>query len=157
MNKIKYIKGDLLKSNEKIILHGVNTEGVMGAGIARAIKDMYPFAFNTYREEFEAGNLQLGRFHLARAHGHEGPTIINAVTQTLRSRRECLKPVSYDAIDQIFHDLNNLSTDRIAMPMIGAGLGGGDWNVISAIIERRAENYEPVVYILPGMEIPSEQ
>ncbi len=36
----------------------------------------------------------------------------------------------------------------IAMPQIGSGLGGGDWQVIAAIIESRLTRVQPVVYIL---------
>jgi O-acetyl-ADP-ribose deacetylase (regulator of RNase III) len=38
--------------------------------------------------------------------------------------------------------------DEIAMPQIGAGLGGGDWNVIAAIIESELKNVKPYVYVL---------
>ena len=39
-------------------------------------------------------------------------------------------------------------TLHIAMPLIGAGLGGGDWNVISEIIEEESLKFQPVVYEL---------
>ena len=38
------------------------------------------------------------------------------------------------------------------MPLIGAGLGGGDWNVISAIIQSECKDVTPVVYYLPGQK-----
>jgi hypothetical protein len=34
------------------------------------------------------------------------------------------------------------------MPQIGAGLGGGDWQVIEAIIESEMTDIQPVVYTL---------
>jgi len=37
----------------------------------------------------------------------------------------------------------------VALPMIGAGLGGGDWNVISDIIETESKKaLQPIVYKL---------
>jgi hypothetical protein len=32
------------------------------------------------------------------------------------------------------------------MPMIGAGLGGGDWHRIAAIIQEESQHFQPVVY-----------
>lgn len=45
---IKFFNGDLLKSGCDIICHQVNEYGVMGAGIAKQIKDKYPKAFDDY-------------------------------------------------------------------------------------------------------------
>jgi O-acetyl-ADP-ribose deacetylase (regulator of RNase III) len=38
--------------------------------------------------------------------------------------------------------------DKVAMPKIGAGLAGGDWNVIEKIIEEECKGVQPVVYYL---------
>ena len=47
---IEYKNGDLLNVTEGIILHGCNGQGVMGAGVAKAIKMKYPEAFTAYKE-----------------------------------------------------------------------------------------------------------
>ena len=56
------------------------------------------------------------------------------------------------SIASIFSKLNDYCVvngeTHIALPQIGAGLGGGSWEVISAIIESDAKIYTPVVYIL---------
>lgn len=39
---------------------------------------------------------------------------------------------------------------EIAMPLIGAGLGGGDWPTIAGIIERGARDFQPIIYTLDG-------
>jgi O-acetyl-ADP-ribose deacetylase (regulator of RNase III) len=36
----------------------------------------------------------------------------------------------------------------VAMPMIGAGLGGGNWKVIEAIINHRLKDFDVRVYHL---------
>ena len=41
---IRYEKGDVLTTNDDIIIHGCNSAGVMGAGVALAIKRKYPKA-----------------------------------------------------------------------------------------------------------------
>jgi O-acetyl-ADP-ribose deacetylase (regulator of RNase III) len=36
----------------------------------------------------------------------------------------------------------------VGLPLIGAGLANGDWEVISKIIEEEAVDFEPVVYVI---------
>jgi O-acetyl-ADP-ribose deacetylase (regulator of RNase III) len=46
---LHYKKGNLLEVKEGIITHGVNCQGVMGSGVALAIKQKYPSAFYSYK------------------------------------------------------------------------------------------------------------
>lgn len=149
--KIDYIKGDLFTSPYRYILHGCNSKGVMGSGVARAVKELYPKAFEEYSLWCSKG-FRLGQF-LAVDCGDA--TIINAVTQQNYGKAVTqLGPnperfVSYDAVAQIMSQINKtFSGETIAMPTIGAALGGGKWEVISAIIETELTTVKPVVYTL---------
>ena len=146
--KIDYIKGDLFSTPIKTIAHGCNAQGVMGAGVARIIRERYPEAYQEYKEIHEREGLVLGTLVAA---GSKGKVIINAITQNLYGKTGD-RFASYDAIDSCFH-LINLSMaleeqTHVAMPMIGAGLGGGKWEVIAEIIEHRCRYVRPVVYQL---------
>jgi O-acetyl-ADP-ribose deacetylase (regulator of RNase III) len=44
----------------------------------------------------------------------------------------------------------------IGMPKIGAGLGGGDWSIISEIIEEELKDFNVIVYVLDPKEIPEK-
>lgn len=76
---------------------------------------------------------------------------MNAITQ-YKYGRAVRRYVSYDAVDDCMHELavtNGITPlGPIAMPKLGAGLGGGDWTVISAIIEHRLRDMEVTVYTL---------
>lgn len=67
-------------------------------------------------------------------------TILNAYTQYAYGYDD-KQYVSYDALKQAFtqikllYDLNPQASMRIGIPKIGAKRGGGDWNVISQIID----------------------
>lgn len=47
---VKIINGDILDSQSNIIAHQVNCQGVMGSGVAKAIRDNYPYAYKCYKE-----------------------------------------------------------------------------------------------------------
>lgn len=46
---IKYIKGDILDVTEGIIVQQVNCFGVMGAGLAKQIRDKWPKVYDNYQ------------------------------------------------------------------------------------------------------------
>ena len=50
---ITYVKGDLLDSNCDYICHQVNCRGVMGAGIAKQIRERFPEVYRVYNERYE--------------------------------------------------------------------------------------------------------
>ena len=49
MNKIKVKLGDICSVNSGIIVHGCNAQGVMGSGVAKAIRLKYPQVFEDYK------------------------------------------------------------------------------------------------------------
>lgn len=134
---IEYIKGDLFDTDCKYIVHGCNAHGVMGSGVAKIVREKYPQAFTVYAKHIEAymtPSAVLGKISIS--YEPDGKTIINAVTQLGYGKNG--KYVSYDAVWDCFVDIaihcsmHNIS--EIAMPKIGAGLGGGRWSIIEAII-----------------------
>ena len=48
MKNLNIINDDLLNSPDRIIVHGCNAQGVMGAGVAKAIRTKYPEAYSNY-------------------------------------------------------------------------------------------------------------
>jgi len=143
--KIEYVKGDLFSTDAKYIIHGCNAQGVMGSGVAKIIRERYPEAYDEYRRFFEVeGNLVLGDVIWAESNGK---WICNAITQQFYGR-DGQRYVSYDAVAQAMWEINKFCPGPVAMPKIGAGLGGGDWNVISAIIESELKDTKPFVYEL---------
>lgn len=75
--------------------------------------------------------------------------IANCITQDFYASDEV--HADYDAIKIAMGKLNNFAIKQevpnVAMPLIGAGLAGGDWDIISKIIEREFATVQPVVYV----------
>lgn len=154
--KIKYIKGDLFTTEIITIMHGVFAQGVMGSGVAKIIRERYPKAYERYMSQGRDFGLQLGELIVVpcgdRLHDPANfKIIVNAITQE-RYGNDGRRYVSYDAVSEAMKRVNSMAeiygVKEVAMPQIGAGLGGGDWQVISAIIESELKAVQPVVYIL---------
>jgi O-acetyl-ADP-ribose deacetylase (regulator of RNase III) len=149
--KIEYRNGDLFSTDIELILHGCNSKGVMGSGVAKIVREQFPGTYAAYQLWCSKG-FRLGQYL---AVPERGKVIINAVTQqeygkvAVQTGPNPVRYVSYDAVAEIMHSLNKAYTgSTIAMPTIGAALGGGDWAVISAIIESELKTVQAVVYRL---------
>lgn len=145
--KIIYKTGNLLDATEPAIVHGCNAQGVMGSGVAKAIRDKWPEVYETYRLHHVTRRLWLGSVIRVRTPEF---VILNAITQH-QYGRDGSKYVSYDAVAEAFSRINEMGDGPVALPLIGAGLGGGKWSILSAIIEAECTSVQPVVYTLDGV------
>lgn len=129
---IIYKRGDLFTTTDKIIVHGCNMQYTFGSGVARLVRDNYSEAYEEYLKQPE---LQLGSISYAES---RGKIIVNAITQQFYGR-DGRRYVDYNAIRSCMQKVKELafttfSTSNVSIPKIGAGLGGGDWEVISSIL-----------------------
>lgn len=147
--KIIYKKGDLVEATEHAIAHGCNSQGVMGSGVAKAIREEFPFAYDAYIGLYGMNNNSLVLGSVMYVWVKEGKYIINCITQE-HFGRDNKQYVDYDAIRSCMKNMNAQAemwkVESVALPKIGAGLGGGDWNIISKIIEEECIDIQPVVY-----------
>ena len=142
--------GNILQIQSGIIVHGCNCIGVMGGGIALQIKNQYPEAYKIYKDYESKVGLKLGTLAGAVKVGHD-KFIVNALTQQGVGGK---RAVSYDAIATCFEEINDIMLRNdapdleLVFPQIGAGLGGGDWDIISTIIDKSvSDQIKKVVYI----------
>jgi O-acetyl-ADP-ribose deacetylase (regulator of RNase III) len=149
--KLIYRTGNLLDVTSGHIVHGCNAQGVMGSGVALAVKRKYPGAYTDYVTIHEEEGLDLG---FAYPFCPTAELVIwNAITQDGfgMPTRNC----SYDAIQSCFEQINHAVSfledvvSELHIPLIGAGLGGGNWNIISTIIEETV-TYPTYVWLIDG-------
>lgn len=131
---IEYRKGNLLDVTEGIIIHGCNCQGVMGSGVAKAVRDKFPEAYKTYRAEHEYYTLVLGEI-VWWCNDDYTLWIANALTQDEYGTDR--RYVNYAAIAKVFTEIFRqvrISKRPVHFPKIGSGLGGGSWEIIEQII-----------------------
>lgn len=128
----KYIKGDITETELKYIAHGVNCQNKMGSGVAKALFTKWSRVKSEYHM---VSNKCLGRVSLV---GYPDVTIFNCFTQ-YNYGYDGNKYVNYAAIVNCFTFMKNLIPNigqdiRLAIPKIGCGLAGGDWNIVEQLI-----------------------
>ncbi len=151
---IEYKKGDLLDVTEGVIVHGCNMKGVMGSGVALAIRNKYPECYRRYKSQLEAPifDLQLGDI-IWWNDGRSNLFIANGLTQESFGRDPDVRYANYTAIANVFRMItitNQVFESDIHFPKIGAGLGNCDWNIIEQIINDSDphDKYRKVCWVL---------
>ena len=133
----KYIKGDITDTELKYIAHGVNCQNVMGSGVAKALFIKWPKVKSNYHEfcKHRSGDGLLGRVCYVHVECRDHQKIIaNCFTQEFFGN-DGKKYVNYAAIVECFQKLKDSFKDEVlAIPKIGCGLAGGDWNIVEQLI-----------------------
>lgn len=154
--------GELLTEvTSGIIIQQVNAQGRMGSGIAKAIRDLYPKVWTCYSQfvpqnQEDQGLSQMGELILTRVLYDPDLWIANIVGQQFAGN-DGKQYTSYEALGKGLLTLHSASTMMPALetmpihfPMIGAGLGGGHWPTIKALIEANLQDRELHLWLRPG-------
>lgn len=137
-------RGDLLQA-KGVIVHGCNAQGVMGSGVAAQIRKKWPKAYEVYRRM----DMELGLVSFAVV--EYGVTVANAITQEFYGRDGKVY-ADYLAIRSAFAAINIVASNEgetvVNFPLIGCGLAGGDWDVVSKIIDEELDDtLEKVLWV----------
>jgi O-acetyl-ADP-ribose deacetylase (regulator of RNase III) len=131
---IRDTTGDLLGDSVDAIVNTVNTEGVMGKGIALQFKNRYPANFDAYRAACKRGEVQLGSMFVFETGALRGPRyIINFPTKGHWRSNSNLADVQV-GLGDLVRVIGELDIRSIAVPPLGCGLGGLDWNKVRPMI-----------------------
>jgi O-acetyl-ADP-ribose deacetylase (regulator of RNase III) len=137
---MKVIKGDLLAIESGIICHQVNCKGVMGAGLAKSLRAKYPVCFESYSKYCNAGQFKLGMVQFCKVN----PQLFICNLAGQNSYGTGKRQTDYDALVACLTKLHAKSIELGLIPYIpykmGCGLAGGDWNVVSNLIEAHCPN-----------------
>ena len=149
---IQTIKGDLLALAQAgefdVIAHGCNCHRVMGGGIAFAISRTWPEVLDADCATLQGDRAKLGTCTEAVVEGGR-LTVVNAYTQYDHAGLGPL--VDYGAVRSCMAWIGkHHAGKRIGLPKIGAGLAGGDWARIEAIISRELAGEDVTIVVFSG-------
>lgn len=133
---IKLTHGDLLRQEDvDAIVNTVNCVGVMGKGIALQFKNKWPVNFSQYAAACKAKQVRPGKMFIHDSGGLVKPNyIINFPTKDHwrgSSKIEFIR----DGLTDLVAQVQRLGINSIAIPPLGCGNGGLDWDVVKPMIE----------------------
>ncbi len=148
--------GNLLEADAEALVNTVNTEGVMGKGIALQFKKAFPENFEAYRQACEEGEVQPGRVFVHNVQELHGPRwIINFPTKRRWRDRARIDDIAAGLNDLVSH-IERLEIRSIAVPPFGCGLGGLSWKTVFPLIEEALGSLEGIqVYVYEPKGAPA--
>ena len=152
---MRTIKGDIFNGEWDCMVHCCNIWNTMGAGIAKIVKREYPQAYEVDKALLVGDKNKLGYFSFAYI-PEKCVTIFNLYAQvgignTGHPLQRNLKyDLLYDGMFRICEYLNQdlYAGDKLilAMPMLGAGLAGGEWEVVEKILESVESHFANIIF-----------
>jgi O-acetyl-ADP-ribose deacetylase (regulator of RNase III) len=145
---IHYKTGNLLDSEAEALVNTVNTVGIMGKGIALQFKNMFPNNFKLYSIACKNKELKVGRLLVT-----EEETLLTGkkIIINFPTKTNWRLPSEYKYIEDGLKELVKVIKERniksIAIPPLGSGNGGLDWNRVKQILERYLSEVECEVFI----------
>ena len=157
---MKLLEIDVEEIRADVIVNPVNCVGIMGRGLAKVMKSIYPWAYDDYLKKCKSSDLKPGEIiisiHPPRLIEFEQPPpiIIHAATKEhLRNRTkiEWIEPI----LKQINEFMQSLPSKTIAIPKLGCGLGGLSWELqVKQLFE---EEFNDVDYEITVFDKPTEE
>lgn len=161
-SRLVYVNGDATypeSPGQKVIVHVCNNVGGWGAGFVLAVSKRWTLPEAEYRKSFEQptkpalGDVQFVKVE----HDIHVANLIGQVGIDLRPGKT---PIRYEAVRKGLKLVAQFCKENKAtvhMPQIGAGLAGGNWNVMEDIIRQELcmRGVKATVYIYLDKSSPS--
>ena len=132
---IEYKTGDILGERSQALVNTVNCVGVMGRGVALQFKKAFPDNFKAYAQACKLGRVVSGEMFIYETNSLANPRfIINFPTKRHWRGNSRLDDIE-SGLRALASDLRRLKIESVAIPALGCGLGGLDWNRVRPLIE----------------------
>jgi O-acetyl-ADP-ribose deacetylase (regulator of RNase III) len=159
MGMVERVSGNLLDADVQALVNTVNTVGVMGKGIALQFKKAYPENYRAYKKACDAGQVQPGQMLTYDLGGLQNPRyIINFPTKRHWRGGSKIEDIESGLV-ALIKEVERLKIESIALPPLGCGSGGLDWNRVSVLIEQAFADLPAVRVLLfePAGAPPAEK
>lgn len=153
-SNIKVVTGDIFESGAQTLVNTVNTEGVMGKGIALQFKNRFPDMYEDYVERCERGEVKLGRPYIYRERLY--PWIINFPTKKHWRSLARLEDIE-EGLDYLEAHYREWGVTSLAVPPLGCGEGGLEWRIVGRVLYERLSRFDIPVMLYAPFGTPHEQ
>ena len=139
---IKYTQGDIFDSKCQAIINTVNCEGKMGKGLAYQFKKKFPEMEQDYVKVCEHGELYPGKLHIYQENKF---LIINFPTKNKWREKSKIEYI-INGLKKLKEEIVKRDIKSVAIPPLGAGNGGLNWNEVKSEINRELLDMENVIF-----------
>ena len=145
MANIEIRTGDIFKADADAIVNTVNCVGIMGRGIALQFKNAYPANFKAYKAACDAERVQPGRMFVFETGKFTPRYIVNFPTKRHWKGKSRIEDIEA-GLAALAREISDRGIKSVAIPPLGAGLGGLDWDDVLPRIKAALQN-------IPGVNV----
>jgi len=157
---VTFKSGDLFLDKSEALVNTVNCVGVMGKGVAYEFKHRWPENYKAYKKVCDARGLRPGHmliFELTNLFGKSEPKfIINFPTKDHWRAKSKLEYIS-EGLDALVSDIKKYKIKSIALPPLGCGNGGLDWNIVRPMMLEKLSELDDVDVAIYGPLADSDE
>lgn len=144
---ITFKQGDLFREDVEALVNTVNCVGVMGRGVALQFKKAFPDNFKAYANLCARKEMQPGRMFIFETGMLGNPRyIINFPTKRHWRGKSRIEDIEF-GLTGLRKEIIDRDIKSIALPPLGAGLGGLPWAAVRNRIEQALGELEGVEII----------
>lgn len=144
---IQFLQGDLLQAEAQALVNTVNTVGVMGKGIALQFKNRFPKNYKAYKEACKKGELKIGQMLVVK----DGDLLHEKFIINFPTKEHWKSPSKIEYIEQgliaLKEVIQQYDIRSVALPPLGCGNGGLDWNIVKAMIVDSLTDLNATVFV----------
>ena len=124
-------KGNIFNSSCEFLVNPVNCVGVMGKGLALEFKNKYPLNFQKYKAFCDNASFHIGNLLIVPV---DNKFIVNFPTKKHWKNKSDLEFIKI-GLEELKVAIKDFNIKSIAIPKLGCGLGGLDWNEVFDLIK----------------------
>ena len=144
---IELVRGDILDADAEALVNTVNCVGIMGRGIALQFRKAFPENYKVYKAVCDRKKLHPGIMLVHDLNRFENPRyIINFPTKRHWKGKSKIEDIQ-SGLDALVDAVHDRKIHSIAIPPLGCGLGGLNWNQIRPMIQEAFADM-PNVHVL---------
>jgi O-acetyl-ADP-ribose deacetylase (regulator of RNase III) len=152
---IEYRMGNILDAEVEALVNSVNCVGVMGRGVALQFKKAFPENFKVYRAACRRGEVVPGRMFVFETGLLRPRYIINFPTKRHWRGKARMEDIEA-GLRALVEEVVRRGIRSIAIPPLGCGLGGLEWEKVRRRIEQAFSDLAEVRVLVyePQKKVP---
>ena len=131
----RYTEGNLLEAEAEAFVNTVNEVGVMGKGVALMFSEKFPTMSRQYQHAAKKGQIHVGQMYVTEVDALFGPRWIIHFPTKKHWRHPSKLAWIRDGLRDLVRVIHEHGIASVALPPLGCGNGGLDWDVVRREIE----------------------
>lgn len=132
---IEYQEGNLTENGAKALVNTVNCVGVMGKGIALSFKKAFPSYFEEYKSMCGENLIHAGHVYVHPTNKLIGPKYLISFATKHHWQNPSKMRWVVNGLKELVILVREFEIKSIAIPALGCGNGGLNWNEVRPLIE----------------------